>query len=189
MSNGPVGSAALDPRGAVRVAHPEVRVDLEQHGVGELLVVLHEVDRVLDELERLGVVAHRVHQHLGRVEHRLDERVVGRDRLSIVIERQLGVSLRSVDVTDEVVGLGRLGVELEALLSGEERSGEIPARDEIPTPIQVGRELVHGPSAVTPHRHLARKVRLGPPESRSVVRSVVAGGSKHLRAASATLPG
>jgi hypothetical protein len=83
-----------------------VGVELQQQRVGHLVVALGPLERLVHERDRGLELVQRVNQHLDRVEHRLDEAVVQRDRLAVALERRLVIALRRVHVPEQVVGLG-----------------------------------------------------------------------------------
>src|SRR5687768_18566608 len=81
---------------------------------------------------------------LGRVQHRLEVRVVEGDGLLVVLDRLVELALEGCDVAEQIVGLGGLRVDLERAPGRELGAARIAALYEIPTAVEVGRELVHG---------------------------------------------
>ena len=88
-------------------------------------------------------VPERMNQQLRGVEHGLQIVLVELDRLPVVLESQVEIAVCSVDVTDQVVCVGRVPVELQRLLGRSHRAVQIALADELPAPIEVGAEAVH----------------------------------------------
>ena len=92
---------------------------------------------------RLVEFAERVDVHFGRVQHRLEIGVVERDGLAVAVDRLLVVALQGGDVAEQVVRLGRLGVELERAPGALLGAARVAALHEIPAAVEVRRKLVH----------------------------------------------
>jgi hypothetical protein len=86
--------------------------------------------------------------HLRGVQHRLEVRVVEGDRLAVVLYRLFELALERRDVTEEVIGLRRLTVDLQRSPRRNFRAARISALYEVPPAIQMCRELVHGVRAL-----------------------------------------
>ena len=124
----------------VRLGHQ--RIHFEEDAVGDLFVRLGVVERVFDLDDGAVVVAQGRDQHLGRVEHRLEVRLVERDRLAIVLERLVGVALEGGREAHQVVHLGRLRIDLERALGARARAGGVAFLGEVPAAVEVGGELI-----------------------------------------------
>lgn len=118
-------------------------VELEQHGVHQLLVGLGELDGLLAHLDGLQVVPEGVYVDLSRVEHGLEVGVIEGDGLAISLDGLVRVAIERRAVPEQVVGLGRLGVELQGSTCRGFGPSRVVARDQFPTPIEVRRKLVH----------------------------------------------
>jgi hypothetical protein len=138
-----LGDLGHHPRGLLEVALAEQRVELEQERVDDLLVHLGEVEGLIAHLDRLVVVAERVDVDLGRVQHRLEVRLVERDGLAVGLDGLLAFTLERRDEAEQVVRLGRLRIELQRATRRCLRAANVAALHEVPTSIEVRRELIH----------------------------------------------
>ncbi len=137
------GDAGDDARGLLAVALAEERVELEEEGVDDLLVDLGEIERLVAHLDGLVEVPQGVDVDLGRVEHRLQVGVVEGDGLAVRLDRLLPLALEGGDEAEEVVRLGRVGVELQRTSGGGVRPARVAALHEVPPSVEVRGELIH----------------------------------------------
>lgn len=64
----------------------------------------------------LFVLAEREAQHLRGVEHGVEVPLVESERLTVVLDGLLGLTGEGGDIAQQVVDLGRVGIDLERLL-------------------------------------------------------------------------
>jgi hypothetical protein len=137
-------NAADDLSGFLDVPLAEEGVELQEQRVDDFFVGLGEIERLIAHVDGLVEFAHRVDVHLGCIEHRLEVRLVERDRLAVVLDGLARFALERGDVAEQVVRLGRLRVDLERPPGRRFRPPRVAALDEVPSTVEVGRELVHG---------------------------------------------
>jgi hypothetical protein len=129
--------------GLADLALAEQRVELEQQGVHDFVVGFGEIEREIAHVNGFVEVRERMDVDFGRVQHGLEIGIVERDRLAVVLDGFVELALERRDVAEQVVGLGRLAIDLERPPCGHFRATRVSPLYEVPTSIEVSRELVH----------------------------------------------
>jgi hypothetical protein len=138
-----LGDLLEHPLGFVAFSLAHQRVELEQQRVDHLLVDLGEIEGLIAHADRLVEISDWSDEHLGRVEHRLEVGLVERDGLLVGLDRLLALTLHRRDEPQQVVRLRRVGIELERAARRGRRPARVAPLHELPSPIEVRRELIH----------------------------------------------
>lgn len=158
---GPLREAEKQLRRSRVVALLQERVHLENRGIRDVVGGLAALEGLIENPNRFGKASEGMDEELGRVEHRLEVMFVEVDRLSIVVEGHFEVAVGRVDVPDEIVGIGRLPVELQRLLRGRHCATQVTLRDELPASVEVGAQSVHQAIVLLVHGGIETKLTWG----------------------------
>ncbi len=140
----PWRKALGDRAGLVDLALAQQSVEFQQQRIDDLVVGFGELEGLIAHADRLVELGERVDVQLRRVQHRLEVGVVERDGLAVVVDRLLELTLQGSHVAEQVVGLGRLAVDFERSPRRNLGASWVTPLNEVPTAVEMRRELVHG---------------------------------------------
>src|SRR5690606_9821444 len=92
--------ACAERLGLVELSLAQERVELQQQGVDQLVIVFSEAQGYVAHMQRFVDLSQRVNVYLGSVQHGFQVSIVERDGLLVALDRFLELTLQRRNVTE-----------------------------------------------------------------------------------------